>query len=132
MHPETRRIIAAAAHRARTGACPIRLHALGSGESFEIVPTEDGFIDAQTDVAVRIAGDHVRLAGAAAIELRLEGDIGFAGLDPATGQRFSGRAGGGASVTLTTDDAYFQYAVVTAADQAITDDHLSRAERITP
>lgn len=47
------------------------------------------------------------------IELRLVGDVYFEGYDPVTGQSFSGRAGGGDSVTFyeRESDNYFQYAV---------------------
>jgi hypothetical protein len=41
-------------------------------------------------------------------------DVTFSGFDPGSGERFTGRAGGGSSVTIydSRQENYFQYAVV--------------------
>jgi hypothetical protein len=52
-------------------------------------------------------------AGFGTVTVALDGDIGFSGVDQATGQRFTGRAGGGTTVTIYQHDDYFQYAIVT-------------------
>ena len=52
-------------------------------------------------------------ADGTAIAFALEGDVAFAGYDPDSRECFTGRAGGGASVTV--HDArgdYFQYAML--------------------
>ena len=51
MPPEIRRIIAVEAHRRRSGHCPVRLYSLGTGETFEINPTADGFVDMTSGVS---------------------------------------------------------------------------------
>ena len=52
------------------------------------------------------------------IELQLREDVGFDGFDPGSGERFSGRAGGGSSVTIyDSRQDFFQYAVV--SDQGL-------------
>lgn len=120
MQPELRRIIAVEVHRRRSGRCPVRVHSLGTGETFEIRPQTDGFFDVESGLAVRIEGDQILLPdGRGPIELKLVGDIGFDGVERASGEWFSGRAGGGASVTLYGRDRndYFQYAVGTEADR---------------
>jgi len=129
MLPETRRIIAVDAHRRRTGALPVMVHALGTGESFAITALPDGFTDVASGLAVRIDYGRILQVGRAPIEIHLDGDVGFFGTDPFTGTRFSGRAGGGSTVTIYAGADYFQYAVVTDADQTIIDAHLSHAER---
>ena len=91
------------------------IHSLGSGESFGIAPMPDGFTDLASGTRVRVDARHILLpCGAAPIEIALAGDIAFAGFDPASGERFTGRAGGGSSVTIydRRQDEYFQYAVV--------------------
>jgi hypothetical protein len=115
MQPEIRRIIAVDAHRRRTGLCPQMIHALGTGESFAIALAPDGFTDLASGLRVRVDARHIRLSGGAApIEIALDDDIAFAGFDPASGERFTGRACGGSSVTIydSRQDDYFQYAVV--------------------
>lgn len=118
MTPEIRRIIAVEAHRRRSGHCPLRLYSLGTGETFEINPTPDGFVDLTSGVTAATAEGRITLAGRqGAIELRLLGDVAFDGYDHISDEAFSGRAGGGASVTIYDREQlnYFQYAVVTEA-----------------
>jgi hypothetical protein len=115
MQPEIRRIIAVDAHRRRIGRCPTLVHSLGTGESFAIEPTPDGFVDVQSGLRVRSEAARIVLPGdGAAIDIALDDDIAFSGYDPASGERFTGRAGGGSSVTVYDDRHadYFQYAVV--------------------
>jgi hypothetical protein len=120
MRPEIRRIIAVEAHRRRTGQCPVRVHSLGTGETFEIRPTADGFVDETSNLAVRISDERILIPDAdAAIDLRLTGDVTFEGVDNGSRETFTGRAGGGASVTIydaATID-FFQYAVATPTMQ---------------
>jgi hypothetical protein len=119
MPPEIRRIIAVEAHRRRTGRCPAMIHSLGTGESFAIAVGPDGFTDTETGLRVRVAPGRIVLPGAPAIELTLDDDVGFSGFDPGSGERFSGRAGGGSSVTVYDgrQEHFFQYAVV--SDQGL-------------
>lgn len=113
MDADLRRIVAVEVHRRRTGRCPVLVHALGTGETFRIAPRPDGFADLATGLLVRQTADGIALDGGGAITLRLTGDIGFEGQDLASGERFSGHAGGGASVTLydARRTGFFQYAV---------------------
>lgn len=115
MTPDLRRIVAVEAHRRRSGRCPVRVHSLGTGETFEIKPSADGFVDIATGLTVRSNGTQVALP-TGAIDLRLIGDVFFEGA--ADGERFTGRAGGGSSVTLYDENRgdYFQYAVVAEGD----------------
>jgi hypothetical protein len=118
MTPEIRRIIAVEAHRRRSGHCPLRLYSLGTGETFEISPTADGFVDLTSGVKASTADERIILAGQqGAIDLRLSGDVAFDGYDHISDEAFSGRAGGGASVTIYDPGQlnYFQYAVATDA-----------------
>jgi hypothetical protein len=119
MQSDLRRIVAAEAHRRRCGRCPVRLHSLGTGETFEIKPATDGFLDVASGMTVRIDGLKILLPdGRGPIDLMLTGDVGFDGFDHESREPFSGRAGGGASVTLYDRhrNDYFQYAVVTEGD----------------
>lgn len=112
--PLLRRAIAVTAHYRRTGRCPAIIHSLGGGDSFEIRPTRNGFLDCASGVEVTFRPFALLLGGAPqAIELGLEGDIGFFAYDPGTETRFAGRCGGGASVTLydLASNDFFQYAV---------------------
>jgi hypothetical protein len=120
VQPEFRRIVAVEAHRRRTGRCPIRVHSLGTGETFEIRPAADGFFDVTSGLDVRVAEDQITVPSlGAAIDFNLSGDVGFDGYDHASGEPFSGRAGGGASVTLYDrgQNNYFQYAVAAEGDR---------------
>lgn len=120
MQPEIRRIIAVEAHRRRTGRCPVRVHSLGTGETFEIQPAERGFFDVTSGLNVRVADDQILVPSLGAkIDLSLEGDVGFFGYDHMDGEPFSGRAGGGASVTLYDrgQKNYFQYAVAAEGER---------------
>jgi hypothetical protein len=115
MQPEIRRIIAVDAHRRRTGRCPPMIHALGTGESFGIVSSPDGFTDIETGLRVRVDAARILLPGGLApIEIVMAKDVTFSGFDPGSGERFTGRAGGGSSVTIydSRQENYFQYAVV--------------------
>lgn len=120
MQADVRRIIAVEAHRRRSGRCPVLVHSLGTGESFDIQPRPDGFLDVASGVAVRISGDRLLLPDdRRTIDLHLTGDIAFDGYDHTSDERFSGRAGGGASVTIYDSDRtnYFQYAVAAEGDR---------------
>ncbi|MGB6538524.1 MAG: hypothetical protein WBF58_21480 [Xanthobacteraceae bacterium] len=115
MRPEIRRIVAVEAHRRRTGSCPVRMDSLGTGETFEIKPAADGFVDLTSGLAVQVTENRITVPSLPAIvDFRLTGDIGFDGYDHSSDEPFSGRAGGGSSVTLYDRDQrdYFQYAVV--------------------
>jgi hypothetical protein len=119
VRPEIRRIVAVEAHRRRTGLCPVRLHSLGTGETFEIKPATDGFIDVASGLTVQISGNRITVPSLpATVDFSLSGDVGFDGYDHDSAGHFSGRAGGGASVTLYDGEErnYFQYAVVTEGD----------------
>ena len=116
MQPDLRRIVAVEAHRRRSGRCPVRVHSLGTGETFEIRPAVDGFTDVTSGMTVRIDGARMVLPdGRGPIELTLTGDVGFDGVERGSGEPFSGRAGGGTSVTLYDRDRndFFQFAVDT-------------------
>jgi hypothetical protein len=118
MSPEIRRIVAVEAHRRRSGHCPLRLYSLGTGETFEINPTENGFVDMASGVSASTSEGRIVLAGRqGTIDLRMVGDVAFDGYDHISNEAFTGRAGGGASVTVYDRDQrdYFQYAVVTEA-----------------
>lgn len=119
MQSDLRRIVAVEAHRRRSGRCPVRIHSLGTGETFSIEPTTDGFRDVTSGATVSIDGSQIILPdGRAPIDLTLTGDVGFDGYDHGNREPFSGRAGGGASVTLYDRNRhdYFQYAVATEGE----------------
>lgn len=119
MQPDVRRIVAVEAHRRRSGRCPVRVHSLGTGETFLIEPAESGFLDLATGMTVSIDGARIVLPdGRGPIELTMTGDVGFDGYDHGAREPFSGRAGGGASVTLYDRDHndFFQYAVAAEGD----------------
>jgi hypothetical protein len=113
MRPELRRIVAVEAHRRRSGVCPRLIHALGTGESFGVVAREDGFLDVDSGIVVRSEPGRILVGTDAAIAFGLEGDVAFAGFDPDSRERFTGRAGGGASVTIyDAKGDFFQYAML--------------------
>jgi hypothetical protein len=119
MQPEIRRIIAVEAHRRRTGQCPVRIHSLGTGETFDIKPAANGFHDVVSGLDVEVSGSQILVPSLrATIDLTLNGDIGFDGYDYLADEPFSGRAGGGASVTLYDRGQrhFFQYAVAAEGD----------------
>jgi hypothetical protein len=114
MQPDIRRIVAIDAHRRKTGRCPTVIHSLGTGESFDIEPTTDGFIDLQSGRKVRCERAGVVLPESnTAIDTGFVGDVAFSGFDPLSRETFFGRAGGGATVTVYDERMvdYFQYAV---------------------
>ncbi|HUZ67004.1 MAG TPA: hypothetical protein VMU56_04990 [Beijerinckiaceae bacterium] len=125
MQPEIRRIIAVEAHRRRTGRCPSIVYSLGTGESFDIAQTIDGFIDVRSGVQAKSDGSRLVLTeGHGPVQLDLAGDVGFTGCDLDSNERFSGRAGGGATVTLYDDQQlFFQFAVSFAEDQGGSGEH---------
>ncbi|MFC0389470.1 hypothetical protein [Muricoccus vinaceus] len=112
MDADLRRIVAVEVHRRRTGRCPVLVHALGTGETFRIEPQGNGFRDLATGLRAQATPEGIDLDGTT-IALRLTGDIAFEGQDIASGERFTGHAGGGASVTLydARRTGFFQYAV---------------------
>jgi hypothetical protein len=114
MQPDIRRIVAVDAHRRKTGRCPTVIHSLGTGESFRIEPTTDGFIDLQSGRQVRCEMAGIVLPGInTVIDTGFTGDVTFSGFDPLSRETFFGRAGGGATVTVYDERMvdYFQYAV---------------------
>lgn len=114
MNADLRRIVAVAAHLRRTGALPLMLHALGTGETFSIVPRPQGFLDMTSGHEVRVE-DGAIVAGETRITLAMRGaDVLFDAHDQRTGDRVSGRAGGASSVTIYAADGgdWFQYATV--------------------
>lgn len=120
MQPEIRRIVAVEAHRRRTGHCPVCVHSLGTGETFTIEPADDGFFDVSSGLRVRVDGDKIVVPSLqVTVDLTLVDDIGFGGYDHSSAEPFTGRAGGGASVTLYSrgQHDFFQYAVVAPGDQ---------------
>jgi len=115
MHPDIRRIIAVEAHRLRSGTCPPMIHSLGTGETFHITPTQDGFVDQHSGMEIRVQPGLIFVPGCAEpISIDVDDDVAFTGFDPSSGEYFSGRAGGGSSVTIydSRRDNFFQYAVV--------------------
>ena len=120
MRPELRRIAAVAAHRSATGRYPVRVHSLGTGETCDIKEVDGGFLDLATGFNVRIDGGKITVPSLqATIDLKFISDVGFDGYDHSSGEPFSGRAGGGASVTLYDrgQSNYFQYAVAGEDDR---------------
>ena len=117
MDPVVRRIVAVSAHAARTGRLPKLVCSLGNGEATDIRPTDDGFVETASGLAVRLAPPDLAIEGfREPLRLELEDDVFFAGYDPGSGERFTGRCGGGSSVTIyeSASGDYFQYAL--AAD----------------
>ena len=79
MQPEIRRIIAVEAHRRRTGRCPVRVHSLGTGETFDIQPADRRFLRRRHPASMSASTDEQILVPSirATIDLSLEGDVGF-------------------------------------------------------
>lgn len=113
MTPEIRRIVAVEAHRRRTGRCATLIHSLGTGETYEIAPTASGFRDLASGLSAQMNGPQIRLPDNGRIDLDLVGDIGFSGYDHTSDEAFTGRAGGGSTVTIYDAQGvdYFQYAI---------------------
>ena len=123
MQPDIRRMVAVEAHRRRTGRCPRRIYSLGTGESFDIAPADGGFVDLATGLRAALDNGTLRLSdGLGPVDLYFNGDVAFDGFDHGGNEPFSGRAGGGASVTIYERGQadYFQYAVVAEGDPALT------------
>jgi hypothetical protein len=118
MQSEIRRIIAVEAHRRRSGRCPVRIISLGTGETFDIRPTATGFLDVSSNITASISEGHIQLPGVEAIDLRLNEDVGFDGYDHSSKEPFTGRAGGGVSVTIYDHGGtnYYQYVVTVEGD----------------
>jgi hypothetical protein len=113
MRDAIRRIVAVEAHRRRSGTVPRVMHALGTGESFCFSARDDGFVDEASGMEVRAEPARLLLPDGEAIAFALEGDVGFGGYDPESRERFSGRAGGAASVTVyDARGDFFQYAML--------------------
>ncbi len=96
------------------------VHSLGTGETFDIKPVADGFLDVASGLDVRVAGGQIMVPSLrATIDLSLDGDVGFVGYDHLDDEPFSGRAGGGASVTLYNRGQrdFFQYAVAAEGER---------------
>jgi hypothetical protein len=123
MQPDIRRIVAVDAHRRKTGRCPTVIHSLGTGESFRIEPTTDGFIDLQSGRQVRCEMAGIVLPEInTVIDTGFTGDVTFSGFDPLSRETFFGRAGGGATVTVYDERMvdYFQYAVAEGPEDPAT------------
>ena len=118
MQPDIRRIIAVDAHRRKSGRCPAIVHSLGTGETFAIEATEDGFIDKQSGIRAHVGENTISLpAVRGTIDIAVTAGLEFSGFDHVSGEVFSGIAGGGTSVTVYDSRRvdYFQYAVAEAA-----------------
>ena len=113
MNGDIRRIVAVEVHRRRSGRCPVIVHSLVTGETFEVEPSGDRFVDLASGFQVSTGPDGIVINGASLVDLRLVGDVGFEGYDHGASEAFSGHAGGGASVTLYDSRRvdFFQYAV---------------------
>ena len=114
MRPEIRRIIAVEAHRRRSGRCPVRIISLGTGEIFEIRPTDAGFHDVSSNTSASVSDERIIVGDMnAAIDLWLGEDVGFDGYDHSSNAPFTGRAGGGVSVTIYDHGGtdFYQYVV---------------------
>ena len=119
MQPEIRRIIAVDAYRRRSGRCPTTIHSLGTGETFGIEPIAGGFTDLDSGITAHGEAGRILLSGGAGpVEIAFDADTTFSGHDSGSGERFSGRCGGGASVTIYDAKRadYFQYAIADARD----------------
>jgi hypothetical protein len=97
------------------------MHSLGTGETFEIEPVPNGYVDLASGLTVHVEANRITVPSLpAVVDFKLSGDIGFDGYDHSSDEWFSGRAGGGASVTLYDRDErdYFQYAVAVEGDRS--------------
>lgn len=108
MTPDLRRIIAVAAHLRATGHLATTVHALGTGESFAMTLTGDGFrddtsgLEARLDQGLEVDGQPITLTPRD--NVLMDGEVG--------GERFWLRAGGGSSVTIYLGADFFQYAML--------------------
>ncbi len=107
MSPALRRIIAVQAHLTTTGHLAKTVHALGTGETFSFSLTRDGFRDDTSGLEASL--DRGFFVDGQPIILTPRDNVMFDG--EAGGVQFSGRAGGGTSVTLYIADDWFQYAI---------------------
>ena len=110
MSPELRRIIAVAAHLRATGHLATTVHALGTGESFTMILTGEGFRDEASGLEAKL--DHGLEVDGQEISLTPRDNVLMDGR--AGGEAFWLRAGGGSSVTVYVADDYFQYAMLRA------------------
>ena len=110
MSPDLRRVIAVAAHLRATGHLATTVHALGTGESFSMVLTGEGFRDGASGLEAKL--DHGLEVDGQAITLTPRDNVLMDG--EASGERFWLRAGGGSSVTVYLGADFFQYAMVRA------------------
>ena len=108
MSPDLRRVIAVAAHLRATGHLATTVHALGTGESFTVVLTGEGFRDeasglqAKLDRGLEVDGQEVTLTPRD--NVLMDGRAGV--------EQFWLRAGGGSSVTVYLGNDFFQYAMI--------------------
>lgn len=107
MKPDLRRVIAVAAHLRVTGHLATTVHALGTGETFAVTLTGDGFRDEASGLEARL--DHGLEVDGQEITLAPRDNVIFDGV--AGGTHFWVRAGGGASVTVHVGDDFFPYAM---------------------
>lgn len=108
MSPDLRRVIAVAAHLRATGHLATTVHALGTGESYAMTLTGEGFRDEASGLEAKL--DHGLEVDGQAITLAPRDNVLMDG--QAGGERFWLRAGGGSSVTVYLGDEYFQYAML--------------------
>jgi hypothetical protein len=113
MDPDTRRIVAVGAHLLATATCPSTIHSLGTGASFVIEPTPGGFIDLASGRSARIEPGLIVMPDGLPIDIAFDDETTFSGYEPASGERFTGRAGGGATVTIhdASGERFYQYGV---------------------
>ncbi len=113
MTPLLRRLVAVEAHRRATGRIAVMLHSLGTGETFAIHPHPGaGFADETSGITARFGDGDVLEAHDHRIAITFHDRVLFDARDLTTGERASGRAGGGATVTLYEGEDWFQYNVV--------------------
>ena len=97
----------------------MRIISLGTGEIFEIRPTDAGFLDVSSNLNASTSNGRILLTGVdAPIDLQLNEDVTFDGYDHSSKEPFTGRAGGGVSVTLYDHGGtdFYQYVVVVEGD----------------
>lgn len=108
MSPDLRRVIAVAAHLRATGHLATTVHGLGTGETYAMTLTGEGFRDEASGLEAKL--DHGLEVDGQEIMLIPRDNVLMDGQAGAT--RFWLRAGGGSSVTVYVGDDYFQYAML--------------------